>query len=171
VRVSVPSVAGQIEGLEVASAPAPPELSERDRQLLLAIAQEALAVAAGASPATNLTAALRRSNHERVAELHAAVFVTLFEDHELRGCMGSLDESRPLPEAVADAAQMVANRDPRFRPVRPAELASIDVEISVLGPFGDVDAPESILLGVDGVVVERRGLSALLLPQVAPEHG
>jgi uncharacterized protein (TIGR00296 family) len=59
--------------------------------------------------------------------------------------------------------------DPRFRPVTAVELPAIRIDVSLLGtpvPLVDLDRFEP---GLDGVVIERDGCRALLLPEVATE--
>ncbi len=107
------------------------------------------------------------------------VFVTLrhYPDEELRGCIGYPLPVLPLGEALERAAVSAAIEDPRFRPVRPAELPHLTVEVSVLSAPEPIsaEAPEAIAadvrVGRDGLIVESRGHSGLLLPQVAPEQG
>ena len=101
----------------------------------------------------------------------AACFVTMFEGDELRGCMGVVDPSTRLAEAVVEAAVATALDDPRFWPIDSAEVSSIRLEISVLGPLIPIDDPEVVCLGTDGVAIDEHGRRALLLPQVATEHG
>jgi MEMO1 family protein len=98
-------------------------------------------------------------------------FVTLHERGELRGCIGSLTGSQPLYLTIRDMAIEAATGDPRFSPVRPAELKDIEIEISVLSPMEKVDSTEKIKLGVHGVVVRRGYNSGVFLPQVATETG
>jgi AmmeMemoRadiSam system protein A len=98
-----------------------------------------------------------------------AAFVTLTEDGDLRGCMGSLEPARSLREAVVVSAISAALDDPRFRPVTAEELPAIHVEISVLGPIRAIADPGAFQPGVDGVIVERSGRRGLLLPEVATE--
>ena len=57
-------------------------------------------------------------------------FVTLKKGEELRGCVGYVDGSSPLWEAVARSARAAAHRDNRFAPVEPEEMPEITVEIS-----------------------------------------
>jgi uncharacterized protein (TIGR00296 family) len=64
----------------------------------------------------------------------------------------------------------VADSDPRFNPVSPAELGDIELEISVLTPEREIDAIEEIEIGRHGLIVEQRGRRGLMLPQVAVEH-
>jgi AmmeMemoRadiSam system protein A len=99
------------------------------------------------------------------------VFVTLKERGQLRGCIGYVLPTKPLYLAVRDMAINSALRDPRFPPVTPAELSSLYIEISVMTPLQPVADPGEVVVGEDGLVVEARGCSGLLLPQVAPEQG
>lgn len=118
----------------------------------------------------NLTDALR--------ENHGA-FVTLRQGENLRGCIGYTSNSMPLAEAVSENAVNAAARDPRFTPIRPAELPDITIEVSALTPgetpetpFKRVNDISEIVLGRDGLYIERpphRG--GLLLPQVPIEQG
>ena len=68
--------------------------------------------------------------------------------------------------AVASALE-----DPRFPPVRLAELAQLDLEISILTPMQPVSGPEAFVVGRHGVVLAAQGRRAVFLPQVAPEQG
>jgi AmmeMemoRadiSam system protein A len=147
------------------------DLGPADQRRLLDIARVALAVASGQRPPAALASALSDARRQRVGRLSAAAFVTLFSGGGLRGCMGEPDARRPLAQAVANACLLAALDDPRFWPVRAAELAHIYIEVSVLGPFREAAHPEAIKVGRDGVCVERDGRRALLLPQVATELG
>jgi AmmeMemoRadiSam system protein A len=64
-----------------------------------------------------------------------------------------------------------ALRDPRFPPVRPDELESLHLEISVMSPIVPVTNVEEIEVGRDGLIISRGGAAGLLLPQVASEYG
>ena len=103
----------------------------------------------------------------------SGAFVTLKRDGQLRGCIGTLECQRPLAEEIARVAVSAAREDPRFDPVRPAELDDLDVEVSVLGPLEEIDPrdPGAIEIGRHGLVVEQGRRRGLLLPQVAIEWG
>ncbi|MDA8202299.1 MAG: AmmeMemoRadiSam system protein A [Chloroflexi bacterium] len=101
----------------------------------------------------------------------AAAFVTLHERGELRGCMGHLDWERAAWENVIAAGTVVPREDPRFMPVAPAELSEIRLEVSVLAPPVELPSPSEFDAGSAGIIVERGGRRALLLPQVAEEFG
>ena len=102
----------------------------------------------------------------------AATFVTLREDGELRGCIGSIDARRPLGQDVAHNARAAASKDPRFAPVGRDEVDALDVEVSLLSarePFAaasEADALAQLRPGIDGVYLEYGGASATFLPQV-----
>jgi uncharacterized protein (TIGR00296 family) len=109
------------------------------------------------------------------------VFVTLNNvsgsHHSLRGCIGFPYPVMPLVEAVREAAVSAATRDPRFQPVSLEEMGSVSLEVSVLTPPEKitVDSPgeysDHVLVGRDGLIVERGSNKGLLLPQVAVDWG
>lgn len=107
----------------------------------------------------------------RELSIVAAAFVSIHtKSGDLRGCVGGTRAADPLWEAVRDAAEAAANRDPRFEPVRPAECADLHVEISVLSPMTPI-RPDAVVVGTHGLYVRARGRAGLLLPQVAPDWG
>jgi AmmeMemoRadiSam system protein A len=136
------------------------------RTSLLGLARLALAVATGGAGASALDRALAQAP---AGDTLGGVFVTLTEGGELRGCIGNLEPERPLRNAVVMAALGAALDDPRFLPVTAAELPLIRIDISVLGAPVLLTDPEAFEPGVDGVIVERGGRRALLLPEVATE--
>jgi AmmeMemoRadiSam system protein B/AmmeMemoRadiSam system protein A len=89
----------------------------------------------------------------------------------LRGCIGQPEPTFPLYYGTVQAALDAALRDPRFEPVRAAELAKLGIEVTVLSPRRPVAAPGEIVIGTHGVVLQKAGKAALFLPQVAPEQG
>jgi uncharacterized protein (TIGR00296 family) len=116
------------------------------------------------------------------AELPAAfdglsgVFVTLKKAGDLRGCIGYPYPDLPLSKALVDAAVQAATQDPRFPRVRSEELGGIAVEVTVLSEpqllkAKPVDRPGHIVIGRDGIIVERGLYRGLLLPQVPVEQG
>ncbi|MFH1279027.1 MAG: AmmeMemoRadiSam system protein B [Candidatus Eisenbacteria bacterium] len=147
-----------------------PELSERDfdeeeRRWLLAHARRAVV-----QYLTSGTAPLARPEGAGLWRRQGA-FVTLEIGDRLRGCIGHMAENRPLCQVVGAMALQAAFNDRRFSPLTAKELGEIRVEISVLTPKRRVSGPEDIVIGRDGVVLEKDGRSAVYLPQVAPEEG
>ncbi len=104
------------------------------------------------------------------------VFVTLYKNKQLRGCIGFPESVFPLLEAVIKAARSAAFEDPRFPPLQKEELKDIKIEISVLTvpKLIEVKKPEDYLkeikIGKDGLIIRSSLGSGLLLPQVATEY-
>jgi AmmeMemoRadiSam system protein B/AmmeMemoRadiSam system protein A len=98
------------------------------------------------------------------------VFVTLTKNGDLRGCIGFIEPVAPLGQAVIRAAVYAATEDPRFPPVRPAELRDIRFEISVLTPVREISDPREVTVGRHGLIIARDGLKGVLLPQVPVEN-
>jgi len=100
------------------------------------------------------------------------VFVTI-ESHpslELRGCIGFVSKV-DLNEGVFQAAREAAFHDFRFEPLQESELSSVVFEVSVLSKRVEIKNPDEIKVGLHGLIVEKNGVSGLLLPQVAVEYG
>ena len=100
-----------------------------------------------------------------------ALFVTLRKGEDLRGCIGTLAPEGDLSRTVPKFAMRAAFNDPRFPPLDEDELPRCRIEISVLTPPAEVENPEDVVVGRDGLIIEARGRSGLLLPQVATEWG
>jgi uncharacterized protein len=101
----------------------------------------------------------------------AAVFVSLHRGDALRGCIGTVDEEKPLYRAIQEMAVAAATRDPRFSTVEPDEVDELSIEISVLGAPRVIKSPDDLVIGQDGVRIEADGRRGLLLPRVAAEAG
>jgi AmmeMemoRadiSam system protein A len=133
-------------------------------EALLTRARNAIAAALG-QPAA------REPDHPALQE-PGAVFVTLTQEGELRGCIGSLQARQPLAADVRANAQAAAFRDPRFPPLSAAELATTRIEVSLLTTPEPIaftnqdDAIRSLCPGVDGVILEYQGHRGTFLPQV-----
>ncbi len=131
---------------------------------LLAVARNAIAGTLGVA----------RTEHADAPWLstYGATFVTLMRNDELRGCIGSLEATRPLRVDVESNAVAAAFRDPRFTPLTRIEYAETAVEVSLLSAMEPVPAASeqqacSLLRpGVDGVVFEYAQLRSTFLPQV-----
>lgn len=99
------------------------------------------------------------------------VFVSIHCEGALRGCLGRVEAESALALSVLDLAAAVSECDPRFPPVREAELADLEIEISVLTGMQEVADIGEVDVGRHGVIVESGSRSGLLLPQVARAHG
>jgi len=98
-------------------------------------------------------------------------FVTLTREGALRGCIGHVIGTEPLWLSVRSNAINAAFRDPRFPPITEDELTSIEIEISALSPLRRISSPDEIIIGRDGILIERGVQRGLLLPQVAERYG
>jgi AmmeMemoRadiSam system protein A len=102
----------------------------------------------------------------------AASFVTLMQQDQLRGCIGTLEAHRALIADVRVNAVAAAFRDPRFKPLAKHEFDAISVQISVLSAVARVsfrdedDALAQIRPGIDGVIFEYGYHRSTFLPQV-----
>jgi AmmeMemoRadiSam system protein A len=140
-----------------------PEYSDEERRWLLRLAHESIRAAVSGRPLQRVEA----TSHLREAR---GAFTTLHEDGKLRGCIGMVMAMKPLDETICEMARAAALEDTRFSPVTEAELARLQMEISVLSPMFEI-APEDVVVGRHGLMVSYGNRRGLLLPQVAPEWG
>jgi len=101
-----------------------------------------------------------------------AVFVTLTQNEQLRGCIGSLVAHRSLINDLQANARAAAFQDPRFPPLKQDELTHTRIEVSILSPAetmtfsSEADALAQLRPGMDGVILEYGRYRATFLPQV-----
>ena len=100
-----------------------------------------------------------------------AVFVSIHKGHELRGCIGNVHPRGPLYRSTAECAIAAAVGDARFLPLTALELQAIEFEISVLSAIEPVQDIGEIEVGKHGLIISKRSLQGLLLPQVATLYG
>lgn len=143
-------------------------LTVEEQQVLLRLARSAMerGVRGQDAPPIDLAAMPPRLRQP------GASFVTLTIKGDLRGCIGALEPAQPLAEDVCEHAVAAALDDPRFMPVAPEELESIEIEISRLTlptqlEYADAeDLLRRLRPGVDGVILRDAGRRATFLPQV-----
>jgi uncharacterized protein len=97
------------------------------------------------------------------------VFITLRNNDRLRGCIGVVEAETPLGDSVARCAAGAALQDPRFAPMRVADLSQLQIEVSLLSQPEPI-AINAIKIGRHGLIVVSGDRRGLLLPQVAVEH-
>jgi AmmeMemoRadiSam system protein A len=141
------------------------ELNAHEKQVLLAIARQAIiqSVRTGGE--------YIEPREEKILNQRNGCFVTIKQQGQLRGCIGNFQSELPLFREVARMALASATRDPRFYPMKEADLDSFTVEISVLSPLRKVDSIDEIEVGRHGIYIEKGYCRGVLLPQVATEHG
>jgi len=141
-------------------------LAAPERAVLLGLARRAVEAAARGEAGPDVAAV----GAGGALAAPGAAFVTLHLHGQLRGCIGTVTpRGEPLAQNVVAMARAAAVEDPRFPPLRPDELADVDLEISVLGPLVPVERPDEIVVGRDGLLVEEGFRRGLLLPQVPVE--
>ena len=143
------------------------------RAYLLRLARESMesAVRAGGASFPRRAADMRDAPSAALAKMGAFVTLNDKATGALRGCIGEILPMRPLAEAVAARAVDSALRAPRFSPVSERELGNLRVEVSALTPPKPVASWRDIVLGRDGMTLEKGSAFAVFLPQVAPEQG
>ncbi len=141
------------------------ELQPGDKKALLALARKTIT-----RYLTTETVPLARGFSPAVQEFRG-VFVTLKKFGNLRGCIGRLIPEAPLGQLVGAMAIQSALNDTRFRPVTIDEVKDIEIELSVLTPMKSVPSAEDIVVGRDGVLLQKGRAGAVFLPQVATEQG
>ena len=99
---------------------------------------------------------------------HAAgAFVSLHKDGRLRGCIGTIAPTQEnLAREIVQNAVSAGTRDPRFPPVRTAELDELEYSVDVLGQPEPVDSPAQLDPKTYGVIVSCRRKRGLLLPDL-----
>ena len=99
-----------------------------------------------------------------------AVFVTLYKNNQLRGCIGTLEPELPINEAIIKYTLLSAFNDHRFSKVEKSELNDLKIEISILTEPKRIHSYEEIVFGLDGVIIEDENHNrGVFLPDVA-EH-
>ncbi len=140
------------------------KLNSSDKQTLLRYARKTL------EQYFSQTLPLPRDINPKL-KIKRGAFVTLRKHGELRGCIGHMAEDTPLITVIGSMALQAAFNDTRFTQLTQDELSHVEIEISVLTPFTQVNSADDIDLGRDGVIVKKGNRQAVFLPQVATETG
>lgn len=140
------------------------KLTEEEGGALLKLAEYALQVSQ-----RRLCSFPRIQSSNRLKE-HRGLFVSLWKDDVLRGCIGCVNPAKPLEEMVVEATLKAAVKDPRFPPVSDLEIPLLTVEISILTPPKSIGVSE-IEIGKHGLIVAGGDQIGLLLPYVAVQNG
>ena len=97
----------------------------------------------------------------------AGVFVSLHREGRLRGCIGTIRPVRgSIAEEIAANAVSAATEDPRFPPVGPEELESLEISVDVLSAPEEIASRAELDVKRYGVVVSKGSRSGLLLPDL-----
>jgi len=151
-----------------ASATSQTALSPEDKKQLLSLARQTIRYALDHQRVPE-PADLTFTASESMKPPRAA-FVTLKKNGQLRGCVGDIFPQRPLYRSVITNTIYAGFGDRRFQQLQKDEYDQIKVEISALTAPTPVASWREIRIGVDGMVLNKEGRSAVFLPQVAPEQ-
>ena len=101
---------------------------------------------------------------------------TLGKDKELRGCIGTFEESK-LEKQLGKYALISAFEDDRFEePINKSELKNLNCEVSLLIKFEKVENVMDWEVGTHGIDIEfednkGNSFSSTFLPEVASDEG
>lgn len=140
-------------------------LTKKEQHDLICMARKAVTdfVTAGTTSVTSSAAAALNTL--------SGCFVTIRVNGEIRGSMGNCSAEKPLYQMVQEMAVSAAAKDPRYYPLKTADLADYTLEISVLSPLQKVESPDGTQVGVNGLYIVKGNNSGILLPQVALDFG
>lgn len=143
-------------------------LTEDDKNILLRLARQSIELAVNRHPLPKLDLA----SYSTLLQEPGASFVTLTENGDLRGCIGALEPYQALAQDVCEHAAAAAMEDYRFPPVKPDEVARLEIEISRLTSPERLVYTEPLELltrlrpHIDGVVLRDGFRRSTFLPQV-----
>ena len=100
----------------------------------------------------------------------SGVFVSVYVNGELRGCVGDFVKELTLNELTQQMAVSAAC-DFRFEHLKKDELGNMKLEISILSPLKRIHSKDEIQLGKHGIYIKKGLNSGTFLPQVALKAG
>lgn len=104
---------------------------------------------------------------QELLDERAGVFVSLHEDGELRGCIGTIGPTEPcVADEIIQNGVSACSRDPRFPPVRADELDYLEISVDVLFPAEPVESEAELDPVRYGVIVTKGWRRGLLLPNL-----
>lgn len=140
----------------------------QQKQQLLSLAQDSILWGLRHGRALSI----RPDDYDEELQQQRACFVTLHIDHQLRGCIGSLEAHRPLVDDICENAFAAAFRDPRFSPLKQYEFEQLELSISVLTPSVEMEFTseqnclDQIRPGIDGLILQQGQHRGTFLPAV-----
>lgn len=147
-------------------------LPETDRETLHQLAKESIKYSLDRGRDAHFESTLSLDNYTESLQQPRATFVTLQINHNLRGCIGTLEARQPLVIDVVENARSAAFHDPRFNPLSKDEFENLDIHISVLSvpePMSfesEEDLMRQIRPGTDGLILTAGYNRGTFLPSV-----
>jgi len=97
----------------------------------------------------------------------AAVFVSLYKNDQLRGCIGTIEpRAKCIAEEIIENAVSAGIHDNRFRPVKIKEIPYLQYKVDVLMPKENIESMKELDVIKYGVIVSNRSKRGLLLPNI-----
>jgi AmmeMemoRadiSam system protein A len=144
------------------------EISPVERKFLLKTARQAIKKTLKGEPLPEISL----DDVSPLLREPGACFITLTIGDQLRGCVGSIEATKPLILDVRNRAIGAAFEDPRFPSLTDVETKDLEIEISILTKPEPLfyDSPDDLItklqIGIDGVILKDRSRRATFLPQV-----
>jgi len=100
------------------------------------------------------------------------VFVTVYKDRRLRGCIGTHESDKPLYQLVPKMAISAVFFDRRFPKLKQEEIRDIKIELSVyLSDLVKIDDVSQYQIGKHGIIFRKGRRGATFLPKVPLQQG
>ncbi len=104
---------------------------------------------------------------DEMLKKQSGVFVTLYKDNNLRGCIGTIEAARDnIAEEIIHNAVSSAKYDPRFPSVQLSELDQLVYSVDILGEKEEVASVADLDPDRYGVIVSSGQRRGLLLPRL-----
>ncbi|HKM93043.1 MAG TPA: AmmeMemoRadiSam system protein A [Prolixibacteraceae bacterium] len=95
------------------------------------------------------------------------VFVSLYSQNQLRGCIGNFISDLPLHKNIEKMTIAASTNDYRFNRLEPDEFNNVSIELSILSPLEQIFSLDELELGKHGIYIKKDFRSGTFLPQVA----
>lgn len=116
---------------------------------------------------TGAPAALPDGVPAELLERRAGVFVSLHEQGDLRGCIGTIAATTNcIAREILRNGIAACSEDPRFPAVRVSELDYLEYSVDVLGAAEAIGSPAELDPARYGVIVTKGWKRGLLLPNL-----
>lgn len=104
---------------------------------------------------------------EEMLTKKAGAFVSIHENQELRGCIGTIQPTRKnIMQEIMHNAISAASQDPRFEPIKVEELPYLDISVDVLGELEPIKDRKQLDVKRYGVICRKENRQGLLLPNL-----
>ena len=142
-------------------------LNKEEKAMLLGLARQAVArVIAGGSRVEPMFE--EETITDNLKERHG-VFVAIYREGCLLGCMGSVLAVLPLWQACVEAARNAALKDVRFGPLHPEDLPALSLEVVVIGPKRVLEDPGALCPGTAGLILRKGFRQEAFMPKAVSE--